>query len=606
MNEGTDQSPLQISTGKDTGSTFKLRTFQNLRLWPSVLVNAGKTRGMNMAKYVLVSDSTLTYDYRNFPLLDFLSCAPSNVLPEIFYNYLKGNSSPALPDGRAKYAPYSLRKLEAALLKSNSRRDVVVAHKDHLSDFIDDGTKVIGVSTMDPLGTGPLTVSFTVLFETRGYPWVRREWYLLMEKINAARKGKNAKLVVGGPGVWEFTLFPEELDLCKIDYAFQGESDDIAADLFEDIAANSLDSSRFYSGYMSFDENFHRAYRDDGRFITRKPGSRNYPSLEQIPDIVEPSMKSLTEVMRGCGVGCDFCEVTLRPSRYYPLEKIKKEIMVNVNKGGQSNAWLHSDEIFAYKHGKMFEPDSDALVELFSGIMSVPGIRTTNPTHGRISIPASYPALISKLSAIARAGPTNWIGIQVGVETGSERLAKIHMPNKTLPLHIGSDGSWQDIIWWGVHNFNRNYWRPAFTCQVGQRGETEEDNWETVELINRLSNSMFDGNPFEFTMTPMQNVPLGLIKNRGYSQIQLNESQLAVYYAAYRHLAKISARDSSASGYGGIMSRVSMASLIPAGGWLMLRGIEHLCRKRGIDIDKVKRYGVESWNSDAKPKLIAT
>ncbi|MDH2905255.1 MAG: hypothetical protein PXX82_02730, partial [Methanomassiliicoccales archaeon] len=30
---------------------------------------------MQMTKYVLVSDATLSYDYRNFPLLDFLSCA---------------------------------------------------------------------------------------------------------------------------------------------------------------------------------------------------------------------------------------------------------------------------------------------------------------------------------------------------------------------------------------------------------------------------------------------------------------------------------------------------------------------------------------------------
>ncbi len=561
---------------------------------------------MDLAKYVLVSDATLNYDYRNFPLLDFLSCAPSDILPEIFYNYLKGESSPALPDGRVKLAPYSVRKLEAALLRHNRREDVVVAHEDHLSRFIRDDTEVMGISTMDPLGTGPLTVSYTVLFDSKGYPWVRREWYGLLAKVNAARKGKKARLVVGGPGVWEFTLFPDELDRCSIDYAFQGEVDDIACELFECISRGNIDTSFLYNGYLSFDENFHRSYRDDGRFITRKPGVKSYPSLNDIPEIVEPSAKGMTEVMRGCGVGCDFCEVTLRPSRYYPPEKVKKELAVNATGGGFRNAWLHSDEIFAYRHGRMFEPNREALVELFSGVMSVPGISSTNPTHGRISIPASYPSLVKELGTIARAGPSNWIGVQVGVETGSERLARIHMPNKTLPLRIGSDGSWQDIVWWGVHNFNRNFWRPAFTCQVGQREETDEDNWDTVELINRLSNSMFDGKPFEFTITPMQNVPLGLIKSRSFSRIQLNESQLAVYYAAYRHLAKVAARDSPSSSQGRVMSRLGISSLIPLGGWLMMHRIEHICRSNGMDIEKVKRYGLDISGNTTRPKQVAT
>lgn len=558
-----------------------------------------------MAKYVLVSDATLNYDYRNFPLLDFLSCAPSDILPEIFYNYLKGESSPALPDGRVKYAPYSVRKLEASLLRCNRREDVVVAHEDYLSNFIRDDTKVIGVSTMDPLGTGPLTVSYTILFDSKDHPWVRREWYGLMAKVNAARKGKKAKLVVGGPGVWEFTLFPDELDRCCIDYAFQGEVDDVACSLFECISNGETDSSLFYNGYMSFDEYFHRNYRNDDRFIVRKPGVRSYPSLDEIPEIVGPSAKGMTEVMRGCGVGCDFCEVTLRPSRYYPVEKVRKELAVNAA-AGSSNAWLHSDEIFAYRHGRMFEPNREALVELFSSVMSVPGIASTNPTHGRISIPAAFPSLVKELGTIARAGPSNWIGIQVGVETGSERLARIHMPNKTLPLRIGSDGSWQDIVWWGVHNFNRNFWRPAFTCQVGQREETDEDNWDTVELINRLSNSMFDGNPFEFTITPMQNVPLGLIKSRSFSQIRLNESQLAVYYAAYRHLAKMATRDSPSCSQGRITSRLGISGLIPLGGWLMMRRIERICRNRGLDVEKVKRYGVDAQYHNMRPGRMAT
>ncbi len=556
-----------------------------------------------MAKYVLVSDLTLLYNYRNFPLLDFLPCAPSNAIPQFVYSFLKGNESPPIENGEAKYSTYSVRKIESALLRQNKREDIAVPHFDYIDRFIGDDTEIIGVSTMDPLGLGPLTMSYAILLGNDSYAWVRNEWELLLKKINSIRN-KKAKLIVGGPGVWEFTIMPEELDKFNIDYAVQGEIDDVAPELFSQISEDRIDKNIFFEGYLSYDENFSRSEKSNGKFISRKIGTRMYPTLDQIPEIVRPSMKDLTEVMRGCGVGCDFCEVTLRPLRYYPLEKIKREIEVNVKAGGHS-AWLHSDEIFAYMHGKRFEPNYEALIDLFTGVMAIPGITHTNPTHGRISIPAGYPDLIKRLSDIMRAGPDNWIGIQVGLETGSERLARIHMPNKTLPLKVGSDGSWQEIVWKGVYNMNMYYWRPAFTVQVGQGDETDEDNWETVSLINKLSNSEVNGRPFEFTVTPMQNVPLGLIKNREFNAIKLNKSQLAVYYASYRHLAKMAARDAYSEGRGNPLARLGASTLISLGGRIVLRFIEAICRKNGLDVEKVKNYGLEAQKPIVSPLKVS-
>lgn len=544
-----------------------------------------------MAKYVLVSDTTLAYDYRNFPLLDFLPCAPSEIVPGPVYTYLRGHSRPPI-QGRASVAPYSIRKIEAALLQENGPSEVLVPHQDHLEDFIKSDTEVIGVSTMDPLGLGPLTMSLAVLLGPGYTPFVRREFEALISQLNRARKGTKAKLVIGGPGVWELTVLPEELSRLNIDYAFQGELDDIACEFFRQVSSSSISNSMFFEGFQTFDDTFHKNWSDHERFITRRRFSKQFPSIDEIPEIRNPSMKGMVEMMRGCGIGCDFCEVTLRPLRYYPYEKIRKEIMVNV-RGGYRNAWLHTDEVFAYEHGRNFEPNPEALKELFKAVMSTKGIVHTNPTHGRISIPAAYPELIRSLSLIMKAGPSRWIGVQVGLETGSERLAKLHMPNKTLPLHIGADGTWQDIVWQGVYNFNRYYWRPAFTVQVGQIGETQEDNWETVALINRLSNSEIDGRPFEFSVTPMQNVSLGLLKNRKLSVEMLGESQLAVYYASYRHLAKMATRGAYRDSRGNILSKAVTAAIINLGGRGMLHIVETICKRRGLDLTKVERYGLE-------------
>ena len=221
-----------------------------------------------MAKYVLVSDSTLVRHYRNFPLLTFLPCAPSEMVPGAIYNFLKGPQKPPMPNGEALYAAYSVRKLEAALLRQGVRReDIAVPHEDHLESFIKDDTEVIAVSTMDPLGLGPLTMSYNVLFGADHTPWVKIEWENLVKRLNAARKGKKAKLIVGGPGVWEFTIDPQALDAEGIDYAVQGECDDNIRYVLEQLYDGNIDQNLFHRGYMSFDAQFHRCFVDIPRFV---------------------------------------------------------------------------------------------------------------------------------------------------------------------------------------------------------------------------------------------------------------------------------------------------------------------------------------------------
>jgi len=546
-----------------------------------------------MAKYVLVSDSTLMYGYRNFPLLDFLPCAPVQKIPPSIYKFLRGPPLGSNPDGQPIYAPYAVRKIEASLLRDNRTKDVYVAGETSIEAAIKDDTEVIGVSTMDPLGLGPTTMSYYVLFGGDPYAWVRKEWEALIARINAARKGKKAKLLVGGPGVIEFIQMRSELDKEGIDYAFNGEIDDIVSDLFLQVADGNIDSKLFHSGYTQYDEKFSRTYKDDDKILSRSMTGKLYPKLDEIPAIVNPSVKGMVEVMRGCGIGCDFCEVTLRPLRYYDDEMIAQEINVNLKKGGINHAWLHSDDIWGYKHDNFFRPNEDALVDLFSKVMSIPGIVDTNPTHGRISIPAGYPELMARLSKIVKAGPKNWIGIQTGLETGSESLAKKHMPNKTMPLKIGVDGSWEEIVWQGVFNETKHYWRSAFTLQVGQPDETDEDLWDTVSMVNRLSYSKIDdGRDFEFTVTPLQNVPMGRITSRKLTSDLLTEAQLAVYYASYRHLARMAARRKT-EGTGNVIVKAGTGAIIYFGGYLMMKVVEDIARKKGVDITKVKRYGLE-------------
>ena len=175
-----------------------------------------------MTRFVLVSDTTLSYEYRNFPLLDFLPSAPSRAIPPAIYKFLKGPPPEAKPNGELLRAPYSVRKLQASLLRKFDRKDIAVAHDDYLANFIDDKTEVIGISTMDPLGVGPTTMSYYALRGGNMMAWVRKDWDSLLEKVNRARRGKKAKLIVGGPGAWEFTILRDEIEKYNFDYIFQG------------------------------------------------------------------------------------------------------------------------------------------------------------------------------------------------------------------------------------------------------------------------------------------------------------------------------------------------------------------------------------------------
>ncbi len=504
---------------------------------------------------------------------------------------MKGKPPPAIR-GRTSIAPYALRKLESALLAKHEPEEIVVAHENHLKEAVRDDTEVIGVYTMDPLGLGPLAMSYSLLFSDASKSWVRLEFESLMTRLNRARAGKKAKLVVGGPGVWELTVLPEQMEALGIDLAFQGEADDIANELFEDFSTGAIYGSEYFQGFSSFRDDFRRSWVSHSRFVSRKLGQKQFPNLDEIPLIKGPTVKGFVEVMRGCGIGCDFCEVTLRPLRYYTTEMVKSEVAVNVA-AGNTNAWVHSDEIFAYKHEAHFVPNQDAIEELFRAIMSVDGLVSANPTHGRISIPAAYPELPRAISRIVRAGPNHWVGVQAGIETGSERLAAIHMPNKTLPLKIGPDGEWQEIVLKGLANLNRAYWRPAFTIQVGQMDETPEDNWETVRLVNRMGALEVGGRPAEFTITPMQNIPLGTIKGKEGNREILDASQLAVYYACYFQLMRTVARNAMKDSSGNPLKRAVVTTALSLGSWRLLGLIENICKRRGVDLEKVKRYGLE-------------
>ena len=513
-----------------------------------------------MAKYpkvVLTADRTLMSPYRGISLASFFGCAPAidvnrdhssfwyhifgnQVTPRVLFDFIC-NPIPHT-NGLANYAPYGLRKVEAALVRDGySREDVVVAHPDQVERFIGPGTEVVGTYEMDPLGMGPVTMTFTYGRKQMSFDeFYSRDLHL---RIKAAKEknGSNAKVIAGASGTWQYNYDPakiEEYGLYGIVEGDMGgigpEMDGAGGKFFDSLIngemeiANPFKKNKFKVEIKEFN-------RDNQQYHGRFIHCWEEPSVEEIPTIINPSMHGMVEVMRGCGRGCKFCDVTLRPLRYYPVEKVQKEIEINMKYGGAKNAWVHSDDIFVYgmnpRTTKNMQPNREALEELFKGIMAT-GIEHTNPTHGTLAGAIADERLIPNISKTIRASPDNHIGIQCGFETGSIRLIGKYADRKLAPF---KPSEWHWVVKKAVKTLNENYWVPAFTLIMGlDNNETAEDSWDTIQLIHELETEQPES---KFTTTPLTFVPIGLLEKSSFYDIgnNMDAPKLGVMYKTWQH-----------------------------------------------------------------------
>jgi radical SAM superfamily enzyme YgiQ (UPF0313 family) len=572
----------------------------------------------NYPKVVLTADRTLMSPYRGISLASFFGCAPAidvNRDHNSFWYHIFGNQvTPRMlfdficnpiphTEGLANYAPYGLRKVEASLVRDGySREDVVVAHPDHIEKFIGPGTEVVGTYEMDPLGMGPVTMTFTYGRKQMSFDeFYSRDLHL---RIKAAkeRNGSNAKVIAGASGTWQYNYDPSKIEeyglygIVEGDLGGIGPEMDGAGGMFFDAlingemeTANPFKKNKFKVEIKEFNRENQKYH---GRFIHY----RDEPSVEEIPTIINPSMHGMVEVMRGCGRGCKFCDVTLRPLRYYPVEKVQQEIKINIKYGGAKNAWVHSDDIFVYgmnpRTTKNMQPNREALEELFKGIMAT-GIEHTNPTHGTLAGAIADERLIPNISKTIKASPDNHIGIQCGFETGSIRLIGKYADRKLAPF---KPSEWHWVVKKAVKTLNENYWVPAFTLIMGlDNNETAEDSWETIQLIHELETEQPNS---KFTTTPLTFVPIGLLEKAQFYDIgnNMDAPKLGVMYKTWQHNFRHGIQKFMRKvGRDNLVKNMFFAGLARSLGGVPLSAMERYARKKGPEheqvIEKIKaRY----------------
>ncbi|MGB8165479.1 MAG: radical SAM protein, partial [Nitrososphaeraceae archaeon] len=334
-------------------------------------------------------------NYRGNFLYGFIACGPYELVPEFVFDKLFCPSVETDKNsGEVKVAQCGLRRIESALLKDYSRNEIMIAHPEMLDRCIGPDTKVLGVNVMDPLGMAPVTTTMS----PEKLSYVAMKFKKMCASIIQLKKKYGFKVVVGGNGSWELAK-PDRMKIHGVDTVVIGEADELALDLFHDLENGDAP------------ELLHTFVRN----------------IENIPVIKGPTVNSLVEAMRGCGRGCDFCDVNKRSKKDIPLERLQAEAKINLNYGFDS-IWLQSDEMLLYGcDNKEFVPNADAIIDLWKGLKLV-GANFVGTTHMTLSAVASSPVLIKKLSGINDMESNGrWLATNLGVETVAPRLVKKHL-----------------------------------------------------------------------------------------------------------------------------------------------------------------------------------
>ncbi len=449
-----------------------------------------------MHDVVLSADRTMMSNHHGKEFLGFVATGPPVGIPEFLWMWVAAPKMKVDDEGRVWQAPYGIRKIEAAL--SDAGFDVATIDPDHLHKHIP-GAKVLAIGHHDYFSLGPPSSEWWVL--TRKEPVNRKSFIKFMEKPEIRKgKEKGMKIIVGGPAAWQWIWAPEYIDRWGIDCIVDGEADKVIVDLVE------------------------KAMNDKDLPLYVQVGVDEVPSLEEIPLIKHASVNGLVEIMRGCPRGCKFCSVTLRPLRCYTLDMIEEELKVNAREGVKG-CILHSEDVLLYGADGV-KPRPGPLLKLHRlakkysnqvgwSHFSLAAVKYAEDNYG----------LVSRLSEMLREDQDDFIGVEVGVETGSPRLARRIMPAKSLPYPADL---WPEVVVDAFAIMHDAHVIPAATLIIGLPEETPDDIIKTIELVEDLKE-------FRSLIVPMYFVPMGALRGRDWYKVQPTDEQMDLMKICLSH-----------------------------------------------------------------------
>jgi radical SAM superfamily enzyme YgiQ (UPF0313 family) len=469
------------------------------------------TTGLGV-KIVLTASATEMSDFYNNPFVAFVAGFGKGPLP---LWYLRKALYPPVersPNGRAKYAPYGLRKVEALLLEDGfNESDVAVVHPSDLSAFIGPNTKVVGISSMDPTGMGYVSKTYSSIIGG-GEPMNALEFRRLVTHPSIQRF--KPKIIVGGFGSWQLER-KNVADSLGIDCVLIGVKAEDIVNLFR----------KAVNGEPLPD-------------VIRAEDPPNNPSIYNAPLARHAAIHGAVEISKGCGRNCQFCTPTMQSKVDMPLERIMEEVKMTTREGCTHITLVTEDLVLYGAKDKRFIPNKEAVVKLVKNVANYPGVKSIQASHMSLTPVVCNPGMIKEVAEvlITRSwyshGKKAIVTGETGIETGSVRLMRKYMAGKMLPY---KPEQWPEIVTSAFGILNDNNWYPLATLILGLPEEKEEDVLESLELMDALK----DYNAF---YVPLFFVPLEnclLMNKKGAELDSLSKARWELFIRCWEYNIRI-------------------------------------------------------------------
>ena len=154
---------------------------------------------------VLTAPLSESIDHAGFFIQMALASIPQWLEFVLIKKYPKWREVEHNEDGSARYMPAGVRVLEKSLLRKYSPEDVVACFPDDLEKFIGPDTRVVAVSTHNPLGVTFAAGVYTSIYGSSKEPLNSIYSRMMFDKIKSSLYRKNFQVVVGGSGGWQIT-----------------------------------------------------------------------------------------------------------------------------------------------------------------------------------------------------------------------------------------------------------------------------------------------------------------------------------------------------------------------------------------------------------------
>lgn len=421
---------------------------------------------------VLTAPLTESIDHAGYFIQMALASLPIWLEGIINRKYPKWRDVEHEADGQAKYMPAGVRLVEKSLLREYSQDDIVSCYPDDLHKFVGPNTRVVAVSTHNPLGVTFAAGVYTSIFGSSKMPINSHYSRDMFAKIKANPYRGNFKVIVGGSGGWQI-IQTDLYDELSIDCVVEGRSESAdVMDLFRKAIA--------------------------GEDLPKEIEVKHPTDREGILFPEKRTTFGVVEMTTGCGRRCKFCLPDLNPQIDMPKDKIMDAVKANVDAGNKQISLATEDMfIWGQVHTDIpfYFPNREALVDLYTEVVNTPGVEQHVLSHSTIAPAVVDPVMIKQLSdVLLPKSPIHFpylsshpekkaLAPLIGLETGSVRMAKKVMASKGVPFSIED---WQSVVLEGLKVLNENNWFPAMTLIVGNPDETDEDNMATLDLIYEM------------------------------------------------------------------------------------------------------------------------